>query len=86
MELKYKLINAEQHKALKISDDGLFCSHKFAGHETVDFKLPNGKIKRITFGFHPVGTKVAITSEVLTDYREDYISKMLDQTAYENGY
>ena len=84
--IQYKLITSEQHKALKISEDGLFASCRFAGQDTVDVKLPNGKIKRITFGFHTVGNLVAITSEVLTDYREDYISKMLDQTAYENGY
>ena len=84
--IQYKLITSEQHKALRISDDGLFASSRFAGQDTVDFKLPNGKIKRITFGFHSVGNLVAITTEVLTDYREDYISKMLDQTNYENGW
>ena len=84
--IQYKLLTSEQHKALKISDDGLFASCRFAGQDTVDVKLPNGKIKRITFGFHSVGNLVAITSEVLTDYREDYIGKMLDKAAYENGY
>ena len=86
--INYQLLTPEQVKHLKISEDGLYASAKYAG-ETVDIRMLNGKIKRVTFGVTKLSftNLVAITSEILHNYHEeDYIEKKLDQAAYENGY
>ena len=86
--INYPLLTPEQVKHIKISEDGLYGTAKYAG-ETVDIRMLNGKIKRVTFGVTRLSftNLVAITSEVLHNYHEeDIIDKMLDQTNYENGW
>lgn len=86
--INYQLLTPEQVKHLKISEDGLYASAKYAG-ETVDIRMLNGKIKRVTFGITRLSftNLVAITSEVLHNYHEDdIVDKILDQTNYENGW
>jgi hypothetical protein len=86
--INYQLLTPEQVKHLKISEDGLYGTAKYSG-QTVDIRMLNGKIKRVTFGVTKLSftNLVAITSEILHNYHEeDYIEKKLDQAAYENGY
>jgi hypothetical protein len=86
--INHQLLRAEQIKHLKLDEDSKYGSVKFAG-QTLDCKLSDGKIKRVTFGVNKIAytNLVAITWEILHNYHEeDYISMKLDQAAYENGY
>ena len=86
--INYQLLKAEQIKQLKLDKDEEHGSVKFAG-QTLDCKMYGGKIKRITFGVTQLTytNLVAVTWEILHNYHEeDYIDKMLDTAAYENGW
>ena len=86
--INYQLLKAEQIKQLKLDKDEEHGSVKFAG-QTLDCKMYGGNIKRITFGVTQLTytNLVAVTWEILHNYHEeDYIDKMLDTAAYENGW
>ena len=86
--INYQLLRAEQIKHLKLDEDSKYGSVKFAG-QTLDCKLSDGKIKRVTFGVNKIAytNLVAITWEILHNYhQDDIVDKLLDQAAYENGY
>ena len=67
-------------------------AERFAG-QTRDRIQPDGSVLRTTYGFNTIsGTKlVATISErvkvgFVVAKKENYIDKMLDQAAYENGW
>ena len=86
--INYQLLKSEQIKHLKLDEDSKYGSFNFAG-QTLDCKLSDGKIKRVTFGVNKIAytNLVAITWEILHNYhQDDIVDKLLDKAAYENGY
>ena len=87
---EYERINKESVRALRLNTDEKgfgYGDSRFKG-KTFDIEIDKHHIKRVIFGINEIWNThlVAVISEVIRIDKPDIVDRILDQTAYENGW